>query len=257
MKQKILLEHLKNCKINLESIKSSTSVLSHTVNIGTAREGFISNFLEDNLPEYISYHSGEIFDSRENKSGQIDLILHPMTSPKLNIYKSINLFPVETVLAVIEVKSNLTTNELNKVLSASTQIKNLENVNSNLSENDDFNVPYIVFAYDGLTEKILFEAMDAFLNKNKNTHFGHLPELVVVMGKNRDYCYRKTSSWQYTNTKAAKDCYVKDSNGDEVLLGLFKYMLELVEKWVSEPQKHTMPVQKYVEEYIDWMKEWE
>ena len=106
---KLLLEHLKNNKEALLTYSDVISIAKHAVNLGTARESLIANFLKQNLPEYISYHTGEVFDSVDNRSGQIDIVLHPITAPKINLYNAINIFPSESVLAAIEIKSNLTT----------------------------------------------------------------------------------------------------------------------------------------------------
>ena len=108
---KLLLEHLKNNRDALLKYSELVGIASHSGNLGMAREGLISNFLKQNLPEYIMYLSGEIFDRSDNRSGQIDIVLHPITSPKIYLHKSINIFPAETVLSAIEIKSNLTTGE--------------------------------------------------------------------------------------------------------------------------------------------------
>jgi hypothetical protein len=54
-------------------------------------------------------------------SGQIDIILSPKTHPKLQISENIAIFPIESVIGAIEVKSVLTTgnkgdDELSKCL---------------------------------------------------------------------------------------------------------------------------------------------
>ena len=59
---KLLLEHLKNNKDALLQYSKLIGAANHPGNLGVAREGLISNFLKQNLPEFIRYHTGEIFD---------------------------------------------------------------------------------------------------------------------------------------------------------------------------------------------------
>ena len=112
MKNKKLLIHFQHLLKVLKEYSKHINNVEHSVNKGTAREALISNFLSLNLSELISFHTGELFDTYDHYSGQIDLVLHPKSSPKLNLYGAINIFPIETVLAAIEVKSTLTTGSL-------------------------------------------------------------------------------------------------------------------------------------------------
>jgi len=57
----------------------------------------------------------------DNFSGQIDIISSPKTHPKLQISENIAIFPIESAIAAIELKSKLTTgnkdeDELSKCL---------------------------------------------------------------------------------------------------------------------------------------------
>ena len=159
---KLLLEHLKNNREALMKCSDSIGIAAHSVVLGTAREGLISNFIKQNLPEYISYHTGEVFDSNDQRSGQIDIVLHPITSPKINLHNAINIFPAETVLAAIEVKSNLTTGKktgaLSEALSSCARLKELSIIDRSIDRSsitDHQRIPFIIFAYKGPTLKTL------------------------------------------------------------------------------------------------------
>jgi len=107
-----MLIHFNQLQTILTEFSKLIDNAEHPVNLGSAREALISNFLSTNLTELISFHTGEIFDTFDQYSGQLDIVLHPKSSPKLNLFGAINLFPLETVLAAIEVKSTLNTDNL-------------------------------------------------------------------------------------------------------------------------------------------------
>lgn len=98
MDEKILLKHLENNQNLLIEYSKLINVAKHGTILGSARENVISSFLEQNLPTFIEYHSGEAFNNKGERSGQIDIILHPITSPKLFLNHKINLFPIETIM---------------------------------------------------------------------------------------------------------------------------------------------------------------
>ena len=83
---------------------------------GRANELTLSRLLESLLPSNVSVGSGIIFDSAGRASGQTDLILYDASSqPRFLAQTTQFLFPVETVLAAIEVKTTLDDEELGKV----------------------------------------------------------------------------------------------------------------------------------------------
>ena len=240
MKTKLLLEHLNNCKEQLLQFAKHAGILEHKGNLGTVREGFIKNFLEDNLPENIKYHSGEIFDSNGNQSGQIDIVLHPISSPKLFIHKAINLFPIETVLAAIEVKSNL--NDISSIVESCKKVRDLQS-----------DLPYIAFRYQGNSQKTLIENMQKKLANGQGFHVGHLPNIIVVLRQN--YCLVRGNNWHHANA-TVEEVYSEVLTDEKVLLGLFSYLLKLIEEWSAKPEKHSMPIKKYLEDKItldDWI----
>lgn len=240
---KILLEHLKNNKDLLLKMSQDISIAKHTVNLGTAREGLVSNFLEQNLPEYIKYHTGEIFDSRNERSGQIDIVLHPISSPKINLYGAINLFPIETVLTAIEVKSNLNSEKhLKDALNSCKNVKKLKNTSSSV---DQFNgVPFIVFAYNGYVLNTLEEKLKKFTDKD-NYKFHELPELIIVL--NRGYYLIKNTVKTLQAGATISKVYTSETNKYKVLLGIFTLLIDQIEKWSNNPRK-AMPIKEYIVE---------
>lgn len=244
---KLLIEHLKNNREALLKLSEAFSLADHPVNLGTAREGLISNFIKNNLPEYISYHSGEIFDQNNNSSGQIDIVLHPLTSPKINLYNSISVFPAETVLAAIEVKSTLTTGRKNgalaQSLSSCKKLKELKIIGRNRDQtiiSDPDRVPFILFAYKGPTINTLRKHLRESENK-----LWELPDLIVVLDKG--YYFAKGHNWMNAGQTVDSVYRVKDDD-NSCLLGIFEYILKLIEYWFINPAEHTMPIEDYTKD---------
>ncbi len=251
MKIKIILEHLKKNREVLLNYSRLIALAQHKTILGTAREALISGFLEKNLPEFISYHSGEIFDSENKRSGQIDIILHPITSPKLNLYGTINMFPVETVLGAIEVKSVLNAKSISEALHNCYLTKDLDTPSINESPYiNSFGTSYIVFGFHGPTEKTLLSNIENYIEKNKGKmkHYGLLPDLIVVLsvGKNElSYCLKKSPGALSAGIEF-NEVYKKIYSNDEVLVGPFQYILRKVESWFRAPDKRYMPLSKYI-----------
>ena len=248
---KLLLEHLQKNRDALLSYSELVGIAKHSVNIGSAREGLITNFLKKNLPEYVKYHTGEIFDRKDNRSGQIDIVLHPITSPKINLQNAINIFPAETVLSAIEIKSNLTTGKQKGTLyEALTSCKKLKKLNIPRSPPqdktiiDNQKVPFIIFSYQGPLLKTLKKHLQAYCSEPYST-FQTLPDLIVVL--DRGYYLVKTPYWRNAGLTFEQLYKVKEEK-DFVLLGIYEFILKLIEYWFLNPTEHTMPVQEYTKD---------
>ena len=99
-------------KAAIEKAKTVSNV-SHEYLKGRFREAFIEEILFPYLPSLYRISSGKIFDSRGNQSDECDILIIDSTRipPILQTSKKGGLFPVESVLAVIEVKSRLTSSD--------------------------------------------------------------------------------------------------------------------------------------------------
>lgn len=249
---KLLLEHLKNNRESLLKLSELVAVADNSVNLGAARESLISNFIQTNLPEYISYHTGEIFDKDDNRSGQIDIVLHPVSAPKIYLHNAISIFPAEAALAAIEVKSKLTTGEdsqLTKALSSCQKLKELRLFGSNTLPStsipvDTQTVPFIIFAFNGPKLPTLRNHLAKSLKEDKMTT-RYMPDLIVVL--DRGYYLTKTPYW-FKSGITESDLYKEVAEPETVLLGLFQYILKLVERWVTNPAQHYMPIEAYTQE---------
>jgi len=252
-KAQILLRHLEHNRRALLQLAQSTDILKHTGNIGVAREGFISAFLKNNLPNSVNYYTGEIIDAKDVRSGQIDIILHHSSSVKFNIFDGLNIFPVETVLCAIEVKSNLCKEDMKMILNSCYKVKSLRDYPDE--------TPYIAFAYKGSKiETINTNIKEIFDEKKISGNFSkYLPDIIINLEEG--FCLvkcNKNDCNTNSNDNVFKECYREEEGfikrfntkhhkqkGNLVLWGLFKYLIEIINKWDKNPEKFNMKIDDY------------
>lgn len=245
---KLLLDHLKSNHESLQKLSQHINLAQNGTNIGNAREGLISNFLEQNLPEFIKFHTGEIFDSNEKRSGQIDIVVHPITSPKLHLFGALNLFPAECVMSAIEVKSSLNKMHLNLALDACYKLKQLEFVkekNSLSSIHHPNKIPFIIFGFSGPSSNRLMNNLRSKFNLDKNST--NYPELILVLDKG--YSIKKSAWHRCSNFEESFELIQLQEN---VLQPLFTLLLNLTENWTQFPAEHIMPIDSYTKDFVDY-----
>lgn len=93
----------------MEVLSEVAESFKHNTLKGEARETFAKEFLEFILPSNIEYANGEIVEVSGRKSNQLDLILQDKTAPRLKITNDSILAFCQYVLAVIEIKQRLIT----------------------------------------------------------------------------------------------------------------------------------------------------
>lgn len=95
------------------------------VDIGADRVNILKDFLTKYLPRYYGFGNGEIIDSYDNRSGQVDIIICNQYHPFTYNEEGLGLFLAEGIDWAIEVKSNLIT-ELEQGLLQVKRIKRLK-----------------------------------------------------------------------------------------------------------------------------------
>ena len=168
-----LLTALRNATKKIEAELADSSLFTHAGEIGTIRENIIGKFLRPYLPDCYSIGTGQIFDSADAMSRQIDVVLYDqLFSTALFKGDDVLLLPYESVYGTIEVKSTLSTKELGLAMDNIASVRCLNRAESNIS----FSLPHygstisdkpgntiqfdkrransplnIIFAYEGLT----------------------------------------------------------------------------------------------------------
>ncbi len=112
-------EWFDNLDDHLRKEAKMAGILDHNPTIGQVREFFIHTALKKILPPGVIVGSGQVISSGSNKrSKQIDVIIFDSRCFRLSPNGTDNnaLYPIEGVIATIEVKSNLDKAELWKAL---------------------------------------------------------------------------------------------------------------------------------------------
>ncbi|WP_243371117.1 DUF6602 domain-containing protein [Geotalea sp. SG265] len=112
-------------KVVSSSFEVSSAISNHGGLLGDARESFIRDVLERFLPSNVVVGSGQIADSKEGLSKQIDIIIYRNDFPVLRTFGSGDVYLIEGVIATIEVKSALTKRNLIEALENGKSVRNL------------------------------------------------------------------------------------------------------------------------------------
>lgn len=124
----MLKSHMDAREAALVAISKVPANAGHPLHKGTPREAFIKEFLENHLPSNVSIGTGEIIDSNaeiNQHRNQFDIVIYKRNYPKLDFGGGISGFLIESVIATIEVKSLLTSQELKKAVKAAHNAKQL------------------------------------------------------------------------------------------------------------------------------------
>ena len=106
----MLKSHIDTMENHLLAISQIPANAGHPLHKGTPREAFIKEFLASHLGEGVAIGTGEIIDANSGpneRRNQIDIVIHKRDYPKLDFGGGISGFLVESVVAIIEVKSTL------------------------------------------------------------------------------------------------------------------------------------------------------
>ena len=98
--------------------------LSHPGEFGTYREAIVRDFLNSFLPRRLDIDTGFVVNALGEVSGQIDLVIYdPSLTPPLESKNRQRFFPVETVIAAGEVRSDVNRDQFKDALIRISKIK--------------------------------------------------------------------------------------------------------------------------------------
>lgn len=123
---------------------------------GGERAVALAEFLQKHLPGMFGVGSGEAIDYRDNRTGELDIFVYDKTTaaPIQSSNESL-LVPAEALYLVIEVKSVLTQDELDKCMLAAKRVRSLRPFKQRFIAppldgqklDGHYRCPYFVFAY--------------------------------------------------------------------------------------------------------------
>lgn len=100
--------------------------LRHTGEFGTYREAIVHDFLHSFLPQRLAIDTGFIVNALGEVSRQIDLVIYdPSLTPRLESQNRQRFFPIETVIAAGEVKSDVRRDEFKDGLIRLAKVKEM------------------------------------------------------------------------------------------------------------------------------------
>jgi hypothetical protein len=123
--------YFSNRQIELYNAYETSKALGHSVPKGNERELITSQFLHQHMPTSVKTTEGILIDLEtvdfkllsQTTSPQLDLLLVIFDHPQLTLYGGSKIFFAESVAAVIEIKSNLTSDEIDSVLKHCYKVK--------------------------------------------------------------------------------------------------------------------------------------
>ena len=103
-----------------------SSLAKHPTELGDAREALIKGVLQRIIPSTYEIGTGIVVDCRQNKSKQIDIVIARRDYPSLLLPHGDRIYLIESVLATIEVKSQLNSDNLHMSLDNCASVNELE-----------------------------------------------------------------------------------------------------------------------------------
>jgi hypothetical protein len=165
--------------------------MNHQGNKGAFRESAVKEFLSDNrLPARLGLGTGEVISSFGGVSKQSDIVVYDrLNSIPLLYNESVQVFPIESVYGVIEIKSKLSKDELIKSLENIKSIKDLvidggaAYLPSRGAHAHNASRPFgIVFAY-ALASNSLESLTENLKDWERENPSKFWPNMIVVLGK--------------------------------------------------------------------------
>lgn len=170
-----LNDYFQNVADVLDKKKKISEVFPNTSDSGQTREGILRQFLEDHVPHRCKVlQGGFVFDSNDNESSQIDVIIHNDLSLQFNTLRELSqksFVTIEGCYAVISVKTNLDKQQLENSLEGFSTIPKTPKLiitSSVTPPKITENIPLrIIFAFSGLSSSKIKSHLINYYEKNK------------------------------------------------------------------------------------------
>ena len=108
---------------------------------GRIREIFVEDLVMPFLPSFVGVGTGKIIDSEEGQSAECDVVIYDRdVMPSLLLGQREAIFPIESVLCSIEVKTTLNMGELRAATAKAKQLKELKNCPPRYPKNRGYDI---------------------------------------------------------------------------------------------------------------------
>jgi hypothetical protein len=120
-----LSERMKEAAAQLALDFTQATAIGHAGERGSRREESVRKFLADRLPAGYAVKTGFAFDARDTQSRQLDVLIYRVRDTPFLLPGDPAFVPCESLLAAIEIKSELTTDEVRDALEIARSIRAL------------------------------------------------------------------------------------------------------------------------------------
>jgi len=118
---------LRTSEIMQHKLAEIREAFNHPGNKGDGAEETLRSFLKDYLPQGLGIGTGEIIDHEGRHSKQCDVVVfNPLRAPTFSKSEDHFIFPAESVVAVIEVKTKLAATDIPDIVEAMKSVKQLD-----------------------------------------------------------------------------------------------------------------------------------
>ena len=150
----------------VNALKKSRASFGHAGTQGSDAESAVRIMLDSNLPRYLTVGTGEVIDLSDSRSGQLDIVIANEDQPFRTGLHDPGVFLMEGISAAGEVKSRLTTKNLDEAIGNASRFKMLRSndegsiLQSSYGSDDRRfrrSRPYFLFAFESAvsTETLL------------------------------------------------------------------------------------------------------
>jgi hypothetical protein len=219
-------------RVRIRSIVAASIAIDSIIHEGLKgriREMFVDDLIAPLLPSFVGVGTGKIIDSEGGQSGECDVVIYDRDKmPTLMLGQREALFPIESVLYSIEVKTTLNANELRAATSKAKQIKELKNLPPRYPDGEGYNTVLRIQKESLRPAPIC--CLFAFGTDMKGGSKTELQRYQEISDNNKDgvpyitsLCVVDRATYWYGNTDESGDAWQTcqtDSNGREVLIFL-------------------------------------
>jgi len=144
------------------------SSIEHRLTKGELRELFVQSLLKHFLPENLGVGTGVVINNQTDQSHQMDIVIYDKRAlPPFLMTKNRNVFPIESVVSTIEVKSRLDLSALKQAeKSALHLIQNVIGHNNWLQPEASHNLLCAVFGLSGTEVRVLSTDNNQWISQN-------------------------------------------------------------------------------------------
>lgn len=171
-----------SAELNRRSNEIRSWFATHRPSAGQSREDLVSKFLNDYLPDAFEISSGLILSSNGEFSSQADVIISDKISNRpLFRHTSVPIWLVESVYALLEIKTSLKPDDLQDAISKCRRFKELErHFGDSFGRQSIVESMFILWAFEAPSNQT---AKSNILTAIHGIAFDNLPDFIIVPGR--------------------------------------------------------------------------